>query len=127
MAGRGKSESVHAKQKVAKCMVVGDLKLRSVRAEHTDMMVECFQGIKTEQLHMVMQNGHLGSPESVIIHMDTNDLRSTRNLDFSGGELFALLAIKEVIPNCRLVLSGVLRRRDVSWQLIGAINDRFVC
>jgi len=47
MAGRGKSDSVHLKQKVAKCMVVGDLKLRNVRAEHTDMMVECFQGIKS--------------------------------------------------------------------------------
>ena len=46
MAERGKSDSVRAKQKVAKCMVVDDLMLRNFRAEHTDMMVECFQGIK---------------------------------------------------------------------------------
>jgi hypothetical protein len=36
---------VHTKQKVAKCMVFGDLMLRNVGAEHTDMMVECFQGL----------------------------------------------------------------------------------
>ena len=48
MAGRGKSDSVRAKQKVAKCMVVGDLMLRNFRAEHTDMMVECFQWIKNQ-------------------------------------------------------------------------------
>ena len=76
---------MHAKQKVAKCMVVGDLKLGNVRAEHTDMMVECFQGI----------------------------------ICFGGYT-------KEEFPNCRLVLSGVLRRRDVSWRFIGARNDRFV-
>ena len=62
----------------------------------------------------MIKKGHLASPETVIIHMGTNDLRSTTNLDFLGGELFALLATKEVIPNCRLVLSGVLGRRDVS-------------
>jgi hypothetical protein len=27
--------------------------------------------------------------------------------------------------NCRFVLSGVLRRRDVSWRRIGPFNDRF--
>jgi hypothetical protein len=31
-------------------MVVGDSMLRSVGAEHEDMMVECFLGNKTEQL-----------------------------------------------------------------------------
>jgi hypothetical protein len=54
MAERGKSDSVHAKQKVAKCVVFGDLMLRNVGAEHTDMLVECFQGIKTAQLHRVI-------------------------------------------------------------------------
>jgi len=31
---------------------------------------------------------------------------------------------KEEIPNCRLVLIGVLRRRVVSWRPNGALNDR---
>ena len=33
---------------------------------------------------------------------------------------------KEVIPNCTLVLSGMLRSRDASLRLILALNDGFV-
>jgi hypothetical protein len=41
------------------------------------------------------------------------------------GELYVLVATAlSKCPNCRLVLSGVLRRRDVSWRRIGALNDR---
>jgi len=32
--------------------------------------------------------------------------------------------VKKKLPNCRLVLSGVLSRRDVSWRRIGALNYR---
>jgi len=41
---------VHAKKKVAKCIVVSDSVLHNVGAEHEDM-VECFLGIKAEQLN----------------------------------------------------------------------------
>jgi hypothetical protein len=41
-AGDGKKDTVPAKQKVAKCMMVGNSMSRSVGAEHADMMVECF-------------------------------------------------------------------------------------
>ena len=68
----------------------------------------------------------LGSPETVNIHAGTNVLRTTRNLDFVMGEVYALLTTaKSKLLNCRLVLSGVLRWRDVSWWHIGALNDRF--
>jgi len=59
--GAGKSDSVHAKQKVAKCMLVGDLMFHNVTAQYSDMMVECFQRIKTEQLQRVIETRHLGS------------------------------------------------------------------
>ena len=32
---------------------------------------------------------------------------------------------KRKLPKCRLFVSGVLRRRDVSWRRIGALNDRY--
>jgi hypothetical protein len=79
--------------------------------------------IKTEQLHRVMEKRDLVSSDTVIIHVGTNDLKTTRNLDYVMGEVYALVstAMKK-LPNCRLVLSGVLRRRDVSWGRIGALN-----
>jgi len=73
-----------------------------------------------------MGKRNLVSPDTVIIHVGTNDLKTTRNLDFVMGEVCALVSTaKKKLPNCRLVLSAVLRRRDVSWRRIGALNDRF--
>ena len=45
---------MHTKQKTAKCMVVGDIMSCKFGAENTDMMVECFHRIKTEQLNRLM-------------------------------------------------------------------------
>jgi len=41
--------------------------LRNFGAEHTDMMVECFQWIKTEHIRRVIVKRHLGSAETVVI------------------------------------------------------------
>jgi hypothetical protein len=42
------------------------------------------------------------------------------------GEVYVLVCTaKKKLPHCRLVLSGVLRRRDVSWRLVAALNHRF--
>jgi lysophospholipase L1-like esterase len=121
MAGTVKTETMPTK-----CVVVGDSLLRSVGSEHADMFMECFPGIKTDQLHRVIEKRDLGSPETVIIRVGTNDMRTTRNLDFVMKEAYALVSTaKKKLPNCRLVLSGVLRRRDVAWRRTGALNDRF--
>jgi len=83
--------------------------LRNVGEEHADTLVECLPGIKTEQLHRVTEKRNLSIPETVIIHLRTNDLRTLRNLDFVMGEVDALVVTAESkLPNCRLVLSGVL-------------------
>ena len=106
-------------------MVIGDSLEHNCGAEHTDMMVECFPGIKTEQLHRVIEKRNVSNPETVIIHVGTNDLTTTRNLDFIMGEVYALVATATSrFPNCRLVLSEVLRRRNTSWRRIGALNER---
>jgi hypothetical protein len=89
-------------------------------------MVECFPGIRAEQLHRLTEKRNLGNPETVIIHIGTNDLRVTINLDFAMGEVYVLVATaKSKCPNCSLELSGVLRRRDMSWRRIGVLNARF--
>jgi len=90
------------------------------------MKVESFPGIKTEQLYRVTEERYLDSPENVIINVGTNNMRTTRNLDFVMGVVYALVSTAmNKLPNYRLVLSRVLRRRDVSWQRIRALNDRY--
>ena len=72
-------------------------------AEHSDMVVEYLPGIKTERLHRVIEKTDLCSPETVIIHVGTNDLKTTRNLVFVMGELYVLLdTANRRLPNSRL-------------------------
>ena len=75
------------KQNATKCLVVGDSIVRNVGAERGDMKVECFPGIKTEQIQRVMEKSNPVSPDTVIIHVGTNDLKTTRNLYFVMGEV----------------------------------------
>jgi hypothetical protein len=51
LAGDLKRDTV-AKQKDVKCMVLGDSMLSNIGAEHIGLMVECFPGIRAEQLLM---------------------------------------------------------------------------
>jgi hypothetical protein len=51
LVGSGKRDTLPAKQTFTKCMVVGESVLRSIGLEYVDKIVECFTGIKTEQLH----------------------------------------------------------------------------
>ena len=59
MAGIGVTDTMPTKQNVTKCMVVGDSIVRNVGAEHSDVKVECFPGMTTEQLHRVMEKRDL--------------------------------------------------------------------
>jgi hypothetical protein len=38
-----------------------------------------------------MDNRDLGSPENAVIHVGTNDLRRTANLDYVIGDVYALV------------------------------------
>jgi hypothetical protein len=74
----------------------------------------------------VIEKRHLDNPETVIIHMGTNDLRTKRNIDFVLGRSICVGGYgKKEVRNCRLVLSGVLRRRDVLWSPVGALIDKY--
>jgi hypothetical protein len=88
--------------------------------------VQCFPGIRTEQLQRVTENRDLGSPGTVVIHVGTNYLRRTANPDYVIGDVYALVnKAKTKFPQSRLILGGVLRRRDMSWRLIGALSCRY--
>ena len=89
------------------------------------MRVECFPGIIADQLRRVMENSDITRADTVIIHVGTNDVSRTRNLDYIMGEVYDLVTTaKEKFPGSRLVLSGVLRNEGVKWRRIGTTNDR---
>jgi hypothetical protein len=107
----------------SECLVLGGSIIRNVVSEH--VRLQCFAGIRSEQLQRVMENRDLGSPDTAVIHVGTDDLSRTDNLDYVMGGVYALLnKAKTKFPKARLVLSGVPRRRDVSWRRIGALKGR---
>jgi hypothetical protein len=126
-AGRevGRCDTVPGHPKGGECLVLGDCFIQNVGTEYPDMKVKCFPGIRTEQLQRVIERRELGSPDSVVIHVGTNDLRRIGNLDYVMGEVYGLVkTAKTKFSTSRVVLSGVLRREDVSWRQVGADNDR---
>lgn len=125
-----KRDTETAKPGGEKWLVMGDSIVRNVGAERLNMKVECFPGIRSNQLSRVVEQrdiekSDVGNPEAVVIHVGTNDLKRTRNLDYVMGDIYDLInTAKAKFSSSRVILSGVLRRRDVSWRRIGAVNDR---
>ena len=125
-AGReiGRRDTVQGHLKGGECLVFGDWIIWNVGTECSDMKVECFSGIRMKQLHRVIGNRDLGSPDTVVIHVGTNDLR-TGTLDYVIGYVYNLVNMaKTKFSKFIVVLSGMLWRRDVSRWHIGAINSR---
>jgi len=57
-----------------------------------------------------MENRDLGSADTVIIHVGTNDVRRYRDLYYMLGEVYDLVTTaKDKFQGSRLVLSDVLR------------------
>lgn len=62
--------------------------IRNVGTEHIDVMVECFSGIRTEQMQRILENRDLGSPDAVVNTVCcTNDIRRTVNVDCVMGDV----------------------------------------
>jgi hypothetical protein len=121
----GRSDTVPGHPKGGECLVLCNSIIRNVGTKYSDMKAECFPGIRTEQLQRVIERRELGGPDSVVIHVGTNDLIRTVNLDYVMGDVYGLVnTAKTKFSTTRVVLSGVLRREDVSWRRIGAVNDR---
>jgi hypothetical protein len=105
--------------------MLGDSIVRNVGAGKSDIKIECFPGIRVDQLRRVMENRDLGHSDAVVIHVGTNDVRRPRNLDFIMGEVYELVNTATAkFPGSRLVLSGVLRSKGLNWRSVGAANDR---
>ena len=66
----GRQVTVQEQHEGEQCLVVGDSIIRNVRTGQNNMMVECFPCIRTAQLHRVLDNRDLGTPDTVVIHVD---------------------------------------------------------
>jgi hypothetical protein len=81
----GRRDTVPGDRTGGECLVLGDSIIRNVGTECSDVKVECFLGIRTEQLHRVVEYRDLRCPDTVVIHVGTNDLRRTGKSRFCRG------------------------------------------
>ena len=106
-------------------MFLGIEDLDNMGSDCPDIKVGCFLGIRSEQLQRVIVKRDFGDPNSVVIHVGTNDIKRTRNLDYVMGDIYNLINMaKSRFTSSRVILSGVLRRRDISWRRTAAANNR---
>jgi hypothetical protein len=90
-----------------------------VGKECSETKVECFPGIRTEKLQRVIVKRDFGSREAVVIHVGINYIKRTGNVDYVMGDVYNMINMaKTKFSKSRVVLSGVLRRRDVSRRCI---------
>jgi hypothetical protein len=82
----GRRDTVRRQHEGAECLVLSDSIIRNVESEH--VRVECFPGMRTEQLQRVMENRDLGSPDTAVIHVGTNYLRRTANPVYVTGDVY---------------------------------------
>jgi len=92
-AGRevSRPDTVPGDRKGGQYLLLGDSIIWNVGTERSDTKVECFPGIRTEQLHRVIENRDLGNPDTVVIHVGTSDLRQAGNLDYVMGDVYNLV------------------------------------
>jgi hypothetical protein len=69
----GMRDAAPVKHGGKECLVLGDSIVWDVGTEHTNTTSHCFPGIRNEQLHRVKENRDLGSPETVVIRVGTDD------------------------------------------------------
>ena len=108
--------------------MLGDSILRNVGTENPNMRFECIPGIRVDQRRNVMENRDFRHSDAVVIHMGTNDVRRSRNLDYIIGEIYDLVnTAKAKFMGTKQVLSGDLRGKGVTWRRVGAANNRLEC
>jgi hypothetical protein len=120
----GKLDTERVKHGGAKCLVLGDSIVRNVGTDKTNMRAECFLGIGEDQLRREMENRNFGYSDTVVIHVGTNYVRRSRNLDVMGEVYDLVTAARAKFPDSTIVLSGVLRCKGMPWRRVGVANDR---
>jgi len=87
----GRHGTVQEHHEGEQCLDVGDMIIINVGTGQNNMKAECFPGIRTKQLHRVLDNRDLGTPDTVVIHVATNDIKRSVNLDYVMGEVYSLV------------------------------------
>lgn len=88
--------------------------------------VMCFPGIKTEELQHKVEKMNLKNldPKIVAIDMGTNNIGKGVAAEEIMSDILDLVDhIRSEVKNAKIVISGLLRRRDINIRRTGRINN----
>ncbi|KAJ4432824.1 hypothetical protein ANN_21463 [Periplaneta americana] len=117
-------EREEKKKHGAASVIIGDSIIRHVGNLHSELATECYPGIRVNEMKSVIENQERGDPKNIVLHVGTNDLR--RGVDYIMADVYDLvMETKKKYPAAGIVISGIVRRRDVNWRKVGRVNKAF--
>jgi hypothetical protein len=108
-------------------VVLGDslLKFAGEECKRNGYDVRCCPGIRIEELRQPVQKTDLKTvcPDVIVIHAGTNNIRRGLSATEIMGYTKDLVdCIRKQVPKTKIVISGILHRRNVSERFIRRIN-----
>lgn len=87
--------------------------------------VDCFPGIRAEQLTRKIEDMKQGGQEEVVLlNVGTNNVKSSRSADHIMGDIWDLAgAAKNKFKRAKIIVSGLIRRKDTPIAYIDSINQ----
>ncbi|KAJ4448012.1 hypothetical protein ANN_10022 [Periplaneta americana] len=117
-------EREEKKKHGAASVIIGDSIIRHVGNLQPELATECYPGIRVNEMKSVIENQERGDPKNIVLHVGTNDLR--RGVDYIMADVYDLvMETKKKYPAAGIVISGIVRRRDVNWRKVGRVNKAF--
>jgi lysophospholipase L1-like esterase len=122
-----KYESQGRSRATPKAVVLGDslLKFGGEQCKRKGYDVRFFPGIRKEELRHQVEKTDLEKegPDVIVIHAGTNDIRGGISATKIMGDTMDLMdSIRKQVPETKIVISGILNRRNVSEHFISKIN-----
>ena len=108
-------------------VVLGDslLKFAGEECKRKGYDVHCFPGIRIEELRHQVEKTDWKKvhPDVIVIHAGTNNIRRGISATEIMGDTMDLVdCIRKQVPKTKIVISGILHRRNVSEHFIRRIN-----
>lgn len=120
------NNSMHIDTSDAETLILGDSLLNGLwhTFKRSRTRVNSFPGIRAEQLaQLVLDTDCNQNIRLVVIHVGSNNLRSM-SADYILGEIWNVVdAVKITFPNAKIVVSGIIMRRDESFKRISRLNS----
>ena len=108
-------------------VVLGDslLKFAGEECKRKGYDVHCFPGIRIEELRHQVEKTDWKKvhPDVIVIHAGTNNIRRGISATEIMGDTMDLVdCIRKQVPKTKIVISGILHRRNASERFIRRIN-----